>query len=176
MTSGRPPWARRAGSSAIYGFRPDATACGSKVTGSPDGGFNSFEGVLYIGDGSLIAAGSSVEIDMASTWTDNDRLTGHLKSADFFDVESHPTATFEFTSVEPSGEEFGVTISGDLSLHGVTKNISFPAQIKVSDEKLMLRSEFYLKRFDFDIEYPGKADDLIRDEVVIRLSIVAAPA
>lgn len=161
-----------------YEISSDSTVrfVGSKVTGSHDGGFNSFKGVLAVAGDSLVAAGSSVEIDMTSIWTDTDRLTGHLKSGDFFAVDENPTSTFVFTSVKPSGEAFGITISGDLTLHGVTRNISFPAQVKISDEKLMLKSEFYIKRFDFDIKYAGKADDLIRDEVVIRLAIVAAPA
>ena len=161
-----------------YEISSDSTIrfVGSKVTGSHDGGFKSFNGSIAVADGSLLAAGSAVEIDMASTWTDTDRLTGHLKSGDFFGVEENPTSTFVFTSVKPSGEEFGITISGDLTLHGVTRNISFPAQVKISDEKLMLKSEFYIKRFDFEITYPGKTDDLIREEVVIRLAILAAPA
>jgi polyisoprenoid-binding protein YceI len=145
---------------------------GSKVTGSHDGGFNEFSGTLMVNDGALAAAGSRVEIDMNSTWSDNDRLTGHLKSPDFFETEQFPTSTFVLTGVD-SGEGDSTTITGDLTLHGVTKQIAFPAQVDVTDGKVSIAAEFYLKRFDFDIEYPGSADDLIRDEVVIKLDVTA---
>jgi polyisoprenoid-binding protein YceI len=144
---------------------------GSKVTGSHEGGFSSFNGTLVVADGALAAAGSKVEIDMSSTWTDSERLTGHLKSPDFFDAETFPTSTFALTEVASGAD--GATITGDLTLHGVTKQISFPAEVEISEGKVVLRAEFYLKRFDFNIVYPGKADDLIRDEVVIRLAVAA---
>ena len=61
-------------------------------------------------------------------------------------------------------------------LHGVTKSITFPATIEVGPEQVMARAEFAIKRFDFNIEYKGKADDLIRDDVVIKFDLVAMPA
>jgi polyisoprenoid-binding protein YceI len=144
---------------------------GSKVTGSHDGGFNTFSGTLMVDNGKLVAPGSKVEIDMTSIWTDTDRLTNHLKSPDFFEVETYPTTTFVLTDVTQTDD--GATIIGDLTLHGVTKQISFPATVAVTDGKVTVEAEFYLKRFDFDIVYPGQADDLIRDEVVIRLAVAA---
>lgn len=144
---------------------------GSKVTGSHEGGFRTFTGSLAVAEGRLVASGSRVEIDMNSTWSDNDRLTGHLKSPDFFDAETYPTATFVFTDVSDGSD--GTTITGNLTLHGATKQISFPADVKTIDNQIKLSAEFYLKRFDFDIVYPGRADDLIRDEVVIRLDVAA---
>jgi polyisoprenoid-binding protein YceI len=146
---------------------------GSKVTGKHDGGFNKFTGELNIVDGKLAGAGNKVVIDMSSTFTDTDRLTGHLKSADFFDVAKFPTATFVTTAVEPSATNSIVT--GNLTLHGVTKQISFPAKIEVSDAAVKVNAEFFLNRIDFDIKYPGKAEDLIRQEVVLRLKVDAKP-
>jgi polyisoprenoid-binding protein YceI len=146
---------------------------GSKVTGKHDGGFNKFTGELNVVDGKLAGAGNKVVIDMASTFSDTDRLTGHLKSADFFDVTKFPTATFVTTAIEP-----GVTnsiVTGNLTLHGVTKQISFPAKIEVSEAAVKVNAEFFLNRFDFDIKYPGKTDDLIRQEVVLRLKVDAKP-
>lgn len=146
---------------------------GSKVTGSHDGGFEEFEGSFSIVDGQLVPNGEEIQIDMTSTWSDSDRLTGHLKNEDFFAVEEFPTSSFVITAIEPG--ESGSTVIGNLTLHGVTKSISFPADIEVADDKMTLKAEFFIKRFDFDIEYSGKADDLIRDEVVIRLDITASP-
>jgi polyisoprenoid-binding protein YceI len=95
-------------------------------------------------------------------------------SPDFFDVETYPTTTFNSTSIESATE--GFTITGNLELHGVTKSISFPASIGVGEGQVTAEAEFFIKRNDFGIVYPGKPDDLIRDEVVIKLSLVAVPA
>jgi polyisoprenoid-binding protein YceI len=101
------------------------------------------------------------------------RLTGHLKSADFFDTEKFPTSTFTVTVIEPADGAHKVT--GNLALHGVTNSISFPAKIEVAAASLTVKAEFAINRKDFAINYPGKADDLIRDNVVIKLDLSAAP-
>ena len=81
---------------------------------------------------------------------------------------------FESTSIESTAE--GYDITGNLELHGVTKSIRFPATIAVEEGRVTAEAEFFIQRFDFDIVYPGKPDDLIRDEVVIKLSLVAEEA
>ena len=159
-----------------YAFSPAESKIeftGSKVTGKHNGGFNKFAGELNVADGKLAGAGNKVIIEMTSTFTDTDRLTGHLKSADFFDATKFPTATFVTTTIEPTATNSIVT--GNLTLHGVTKQISFPAKIEVSDAAVKVNAEFFLNRFDFDIKYPGKTDDLIRQEVVLRLKVDAKP-
>jgi len=96
-------------------------------------------------------------------------LTGHLSSPDFFDVPSHPTSTFTVASIEAG------TVTGNLNLHGVSKSISFPATISVASDKVAVKAEFAINRKDFGINYPGKTDDLIRDNVVINLDLSAVP-
>ena len=147
---------------------------GSKVTGSHDGGFNSFEGTIEVVNNDPTASRVMVKIDATSLWSDNDKLTGHLKSPDFFDVENQPEASFESTSIEPAAEG-GFTISGNLTLHGVTKGISFPATIEIAESGVRAQAEFFVMRFDFGLEYPGRPDDLIRDEVVIKFDLVGVP-
>jgi polyisoprenoid-binding protein YceI len=146
---------------------------GSKVTGSHDGGFKEFTGEFRTEGDRLADDGIEVVIQTDSLWSDSERLTGHLKNEDFFDVEKYPTAEFVSTAVKPADD--GWSITGDLTLHGVTKAITFPAQVQVEDEAVHLTSEFSLNRFDFDIAYTGKADDLIRKEVVIKLDVKAQP-
>lgn len=148
---------------------------GSKVTGSHDGGFKNFKGEVHLVDGRPEKSSIRVSIDTESLWADNEKLTGHLKSPDFFDVATHPMAKFQSTEIIKTGEGDAYTIVGNLDLHGVTKSISFPATIKVEGDQVFARSEFSLKRFDFGIVYPGKADDLIRDEVVVKLDLTAGP-
>lgn len=146
---------------------------GSKVTGRHKGGFKKFAGEFNVVDGKLAGAGNKVIIDTASLWSDTDRLTGHLKSPDFFDVPKFPTATFVTTGIEKQATNSVVT--GNLTLHGVTKQISFPANIQVTDGAVNVTAEFFLNRFDFNIKYAGKADDLIRQEVVLKLKVNATP-
>ena len=143
---------------------------GSKVTGSHAGGFKVFSGQISLVDGK-ISAGSQIEIDMLSTWSDSDKLTTHLKNRDFFDVPRFPTSIFEATGMNAGTE--GSTLTGNLTLHGVTKEISFPATVEVTDTQVSLTAEFYINRRDFDINYAGRANDLIRDEVVITLNVLA---
>lgn len=146
---------------------------GSKVTGSHNGGFTNFVGELKAADGKLLESGNRVVIATDSIWSDNGRLTGHLKSPDFFDVAKFPTAVFETTAI--SGEGTNSTVTGNLTLHGITKQISFPAAISVTPENLSVNAEFAINRFDFNMQYPGKADDLIRKEVVLKLTVNATP-
>ncbi len=147
---------------------------GSKVTGSHDGGFKKFDGYFTVAGDQLSGTDHKVVIDMTSTWADHPKLEGHLKGADFFDVETYPTSTFALTSIE-KGEGDNHTIKGELTLRGATKGISFPATITGDASGFNLKAEFFIKRFDFGIQDPGKADDLIRDEVGIKLDLTANP-
>ncbi len=153
---------------ASYTISPDSKVSfvGSKVTGSHDGGFKAFDGMIAVADGKIVAP-SKVTIQMNSIWSDSDRLTGHLMSPDFFDVENIPTAEFAVTSMD--GDE----MTGNLTLHGVTKSITFKPEVMITDSEVTMKAEFDIMRFDFDIVYKGKADDLIRDEVVIKLDVTA---
>ncbi|MFO1461208.1 MAG: YceI family protein [Verrucomicrobiota bacterium] len=145
---------------------------GSKVTGSHNGGFTNFAGSFRIADGKLSGT-PELKISMKSVWSDNERLTGHLQSPDFFDVAQFPVSTFTVTSVEPAGPKY--TVTGNLNLHGVTKSVSFPADVQVSPGKVTLKAEFAINRRDFNVNFPSKPNDLIRDNVVLRFDVVATP-
>ena len=150
---------------------------GSKVTGSHSGGFKAFSGTAELAPDRASLAALNVEIDMNSTWADDPKLTGHLKAPDFFDVAKFPKATFVTTAIKPGGDKGATdtthTVTGNLTLHGVTKSISFPARIAMTDGGLTLASEFSLNRKDFGITYAGMADNAIRNEVVIKLDVKA---
>ena len=141
---------------------------GAKVTASHQGGFTDFSGEVDLGD-PIERSRINITIQTASLYADKEKLTKHLKSPDFFDVEKFPTATFQSTEINKEAD--GHTITGDLTLHGVTKRISFPATIETSDSQVSANAEFSINRKDFEINYPGMQDDLIRDLVVIKLSL-----
>jgi polyisoprenoid-binding protein YceI len=145
---------------------------GSKVTGKHEGGFKSFRGTVSLVDQTLEQSSVTVDIDTDSLFADAEKLSGHLRSADFFDVAKFPKASFASTAVKKGGEKGAShTVTGNLTLHGVTKSISFPATIKINAGGVDVDAEFAINRKDFGLVYPGKPDDLIRDDVVIRLTI-----
>lgn len=147
---------------------------GSKVSGKHDGSFQQFDGWIALADEKPETAKIAVAIDMTSVKSDDEKLTGHLKSPDFFDVEKNPKATFVSTEIKPGGEKGAThTITGNLNLRGVEKSVTFPATIKVAADKVTAKSEFSINRKDWNIVYAGKADDLIRDGVVIKLDLSA---
>lgn len=147
---------------------------GAKITGSHDGTFGQFSGSVELDSANLLRSTVRVEIQMSSVAIEPARLRTHLVSDDFFGVETHPTATFVSTQLaEVSTEGATHLVTGDLTLHGQTRSISFPATIHVSAAEVHANAEFSINRRDFEIVYPGMPDDLIRDEVVIRFDVHA---
>lgn len=129
---------------------------GFKPTGSHNGTVKLVSGTMTIENGEL-ASGEFV-MDMKSI-TDADgstRLEGHLKNADFFDVEKYPTSKFVVTKVEKNDAKLSVT--GDLTIKDVTKSITIPATITMVDGVTVFKSEtFELNRADFNVKYGSKS-------------------
>lgn len=148
---------------------------GSKVTGKHDGGFNKFEGKIDLVNGKPQDSRVYVDIDAASVFADDDGLTGHLQTDDFFDIKKFPKASFGSTSIVPDAPKGAdaYTVTGDIELRGIRKAVTFPATITVTPTEVAVNSEFSINRKDFGIVYAGKADDLIRDDVVIKLDLKA---
>lgn len=146
----------------------------AKVTRSHSGSFKQFRGTIDLVSNSAEQSIVTIEIETGSVVTDDDSLTAHLKTADFFDVAKYPKATFVSTKIEPATAA-GAThnVTGNLDLHGIKKAITFPANIQIASDSVSVNAEFSINRKDFNINYPGKVDDLIRDGVVIKLTIKA---
>ncbi|HKO96166.1 MAG TPA: YceI family protein [Pyrinomonadaceae bacterium] len=160
---------------------------GSKVTGKHNGGFGKFSGTINY-NGSPEKSSVTINIDAASISADDPGLTKHLQSPDFFDVAKYPEATFTSTSITPGGDKGAThTVTGNLTMHGVTKSITFPATITPvpgsaastgagasgSPEAITVDATFSINRKDFGINYAGASDNLIRDEVVLSLKVRA---
>jgi polyisoprenoid-binding protein YceI len=146
----------------------------SKVTFTHEGAFGAFSGTVSLVDGAIEKSAVSIDIDPATITTSPEKLVAHLKSADFFDVAKFPKASFVSTSIKPGGEKGAThTVTGNLEIHGVTKAISFPATIALAGDAIDAKAVFTINRKDFSLNYPGKADDLIRDDVVVKLTVHA---
>ena len=119
---------------------------GIHVGDKPDprlGGFEKFDGEIKL------AADKSVEsvklnIDISSVWTQFSKLTAHLKNADFFETDKFATAKFESTSIVKDSN--GMKVTGNLTLHGVTQEITLPVKGKLDEAGLLMMSEFQLDR------------------------------
>ena len=146
---------------------------GSQVAGSHSGSFQKFSGEIdYTGNPETSRV--SVDIDVASLNADDPKLTEHLKTPDFFDVAKYPKATFVSTAIKPGGDKGAShTVTGNLTMHGVTKSVSFPATIAATADAVNVDANFTINRKDFGITYAGPTNNLIRDAVVLTLKIHA---
>jgi polyisoprenoid-binding protein YceI len=147
---------------------------GAKVTGSHEGSFEKFKGTLHIIEAKPESSKVEVDIDMNSLIIEPAKLKGHLLSEDFFASEKFPTAKFVSTSLVPiKGKPGSFDVTGQLTLHGKTNEIKFPAVVAASATASGIKTEFAINRKDFGIVYPGMPDDLISDNVLIKLDISA---
>lgn len=142
---------------------------GKKITGKHEGSFGIFGGIIEVVGGDVTKSRVRAEIDMTSLTTEPEKLVGHLKSADFFAVDQFPRATFVSTGIQKEGT--GYLVNGNLTLHGVTRALSFPANITLSDAEVTVNADFAINRKEFGVVYPGKPDDLIADDVALKLEI-----
>ncbi|HEY3579735.1 MAG TPA: YceI family protein [Pyrinomonadaceae bacterium] len=146
---------------------------GSQVAGKHEGSFQKFNGEIdYTGQPETSHV--NVTIDTSSLQADDPQLTQHLKTPDFFDVAKYPTATFVSTAIKPGGDKGAShTVTGNLTMHGVTKSVTFPATISATADAVNVDANFSINRRDFNINYAGPANNLVRDDVVLTLKINA---
>ena len=161
---------------------------GTKPTGQHNGVFTLNDGSVTVKDG--VVTGGKFTINIGSLKiTDKDtagtsNLAGHLLSPDFFDAAKFGTASFEITSVEVYDSTkvksllAGAThiISGNLKLKDSTKNVSFPAQVTVTDAGVTTVADFNIDRSNWGLSYGNDkslGDKFIRPEVNIKLNISA---
>lgn len=151
-------------------------ALGAKITAQHPIKFPEFSGKVGI-DGDAVKS-VSFEVKIASLVADAEKLTEHLKKPDFLDAEKFPTATFTSTELKAGSDQAGAThtVTGDFTIHGVTKRISFPATVTVTPTEVSANSEFVINRQDFGVTYPGKPDDLVQDNVRLTIKFVAPRA
>jgi polyisoprenoid-binding protein YceI len=112
----------------------------------------------------------------------NKKLTGHLKSDDFFSVEKHPASTFKITKVTPVAKakagEANYTVTGDLTIKGITNPVTFPATVTVKGTSAEATANIDIDRTKWDIKYRSgllgtAADKIIEDTFTLAVKIVA---
>ncbi|MFN2395355.1 MAG: YceI family protein [Bacteroidales bacterium] len=160
----------------------------TKVTGKHDGTIGLSSGELYLVDDQIV--GGNIVIDMTDIVVldiedpeTNAKLHGHLESDDFFSVATYPEATFEMANIEKREDavegEPNYTISGNLTIKGITHGITFPAHVHMEDGVMTARADFDLDRTMWDVRFgsgrffDNLGDNLIHDNFNMKLDIVA---
>jgi polyisoprenoid-binding protein YceI len=153
---------------------------GSSIEGSHTGYVSISKGELMIENGALV--GGTVEVNMQTIVDESHRndnnLIEHLKDPDFFDVQKFPTATMVIDKVASiTGAD--KTITGNLTIKGITQYVSFPATIAMKDRTVTANGKLVIDRTLWDIRYKsGKffanlANQAISDSIEINVKLVA---
>ncbi|KAB2330244.1 YceI family protein [Cytobacillus depressus] len=148
------------------------------------GTFNQFDAVIEADPADLTTANIQFTVDLSSIDTRNADRDNHLRSADFFDVENHPSMTFQSSNIVSKGDgEYDVT--GELSIHGVTKTETFAVTFEGSgkdpwgNEKVGFTVEGSIKRSEYGLTWNSALETggvLVGDKVKISLDVQAAKA
>lgn len=144
------------------------------------GHFAEFEGSLEVGeDLDAVTARGLVKVDSVNT--SEEKRDDHLRSADFFDVEQYEHITFESKDIAPVDEDT-FAITGDLTLHGVTREITLKAEVTGTEEdpwgneRVGLEVSGQLNRGDYGMTFNqalGSGNMLVSDKVKLALDISA---
>ena len=137
-----------------YAIQPEASELSFRATSrlmNADGRFHRLNGEVAVDPADLATAKIAVTIDAESLDTGIGLRDTHLRSADFFDVKAFPTITFESLRVEATGRRASVT--GRLTLHGVTREITIPVDVTVSEVAMVASGEFVLNRTEYGMSY-----------------------
>ena len=162
---------------------------GEKVTGKHNGVISLKDGVFSV-EGDKMSGNFTVDMtsivvkDIPMDNEYNGKLTGHLKSPDFFSVADHPEAKFEITKVVPykakDGEEANYKVTGNLTIKGITHEISFPAMITMDGDSFSAKATTSIDRSRWDILYGSGSffdnlgDKLIYDDFHLEINLVGS--
>ncbi len=144
------------------------------------GSFTGLTGTLSLDETDYTHSTIEASIDVATLNTGDAQRDGHLKSTDFFDAEKYPTITFKSTNIDSTGgADYAVT--GDLTLHGVTKAVTFkaedvsvPSKDPWGNQRIGLSATTKINRKDFGLTWNSALETggvLVGEEVSISLEV-----
>ncbi|RPD45402.1 YceI family protein [Hymenobacter sediminis] len=173
-----------------YALQPQLSTLGwvgKKVTGQHNGNIQFKDGDVQVRGNQIV--GGTFTVDMNSLKVEDikekeysDKLVGHFRSDDFFSIDKYPTSTFKITSLTPlKGDANGnnATVTGDLTIKGITKPISFPAKVGVKNGVASASGTATIDRTKYDIKYGSKSffesigDKAIMDDFTMSFNVIA---
>lgn len=188
--------------SVVYAVNTEAsevTWIGYKPTGKHNGTIGISSGSIAVDNGAIVAGSITFAVktlkvlDLPADSEYNGKLTGHLMSADFFDAENNPEATFEVVSAVAFSAETALSdneefvtentpaklseivvanpthiITGNLTMRGVTKSISIPAVVEITASGVSAEANFNINRTDWNLNYQDEsaAVDKAKDKFI----------
>ena len=147
------------------------------------GVFHGWSGTIDYDPERIEQSSVTVEIDAASIDTREPKRDGHLKSADFFDVENHPKLTFKSTKVERTGD--GLKVTGDLTIRGVTKPVTLDVEEQGSakdpwgNTRLLWAASAKINRKDWGLNWNQVLEAggvLVSEKIDLEFEVQALPA
>lgn len=159
-------------------------------TVSQKGNLKFRSGSFYEKNGTFVSALLTMDMNSIShlndgkIYTDNDVVT-HLKSESCFFVEKYSNATFQLKKAEVftpgNGDPSSLTITGALTIKGITKTLSFPAKITHAKKMLVIKATFQISRKEFALDLEPflirfGGDRIVRDNIDITVEILAQQA
>jgi polyisoprenoid-binding protein YceI len=122
------------------------------------GRFNEMRGQIHIDESHPVNSWVEAVVNTATVDSQNEGRDAHLRSAEFFDVDTYPTITFKSTKVEPGdGQEYRVT--GDFTMRGITKSVTFDVeyggQNQMAGQRMGLTAKTKINRKDFGLSMDG---------------------
>ncbi|MDA0728853.1 MAG: YceI family protein [Bacteroidetes bacterium] len=153
----------------------------TKVTGEHSGTVGIQNGFFSVTDGSLVAANVIVDMqsiactDLEGEW--GAKLVNHLNSEDFFHVSEHKTSSFTLREITPLAKADGAathSVTGDFTIRGITKSVTFTALVSESNSQLTISGSAVLDRSEFDVKYgSGSFFDDLGDNFTVGFNLVA---
>ena len=171
------------GAAGAYGFDKAHSSVGFRVKhmGLVDvrGYFRDFTGTVNYDPKDVTKSTVEFTAKVTSVDTGVAGRDEHLRKADFFEVEKHPDLTFKSTKIEKKGN--GLVLTGDLTMKGVTKSISFPFNVVgfIKNERgtrMGATAETVINRRDFGVNYGGNLPNgtpMLSDNITVVLNIEA---
>jgi polyisoprenoid-binding protein YceI len=155
---------------------------GKKILGSHWGYIQFSAGNVHVENGAVKNGQFTIDMNSIDNQdltpeTGRDMLLGHLKSDDFFSVSAHPTTQLALKTVTAAGNHSNVV--ADLTIKGITHEVTFPAKIALTDKQVTATAEFNINRTKWGIKYGSGSffadlgDKAIRDEFKVEVHLVA---
>ncbi|MDO7852212.1 YceI family protein [Hymenobacter convexus] len=186
--------AKMATNAPAFALQPQLSTLGwegKAVTHGHNGTMNFSSGELLVKGNAIV--GGTVTVDMktmkATDIKDADsqgKFVGHMSSDDFFGVATYPTSTFKIVSVAPikgaAKDADNATITGDMTIKGVTQRISFPAKVGVKGDLASAAGKVTIDRTKFGLKYGSKSffesigDKAIYDTFDLTFNVIAKKA
>jgi polyisoprenoid-binding protein YceI len=147
----------------------------SKVKGR----FDKFEGTIVTAEDPF-ASTVTATVDVTSINTNQEQRDAHIRSADFFDVENHPTMTFASTGLKADGDEY--VLEGDLTIRGTTKPVAFQLELNgfgpdpYGGTRVGFSATTEINRHDFKVSFNGAIPGvpggvIVSEKITISLEI-----